>query len=247
MQTKKSLLILHNGSARDGAKHVSEYFSNCGLEPSTYWAAGDEFPDDVSRFDGCFLTGSPHGAYESIPWIEHEHELIRQMAAAKMPLLGVCFGSQILGSALCGRDQLFRRPDCEVGFLSLPLTSAGRADPLMAELDQEVEMFIWHNDEVKASHPDMVILASSPDCPNQIWRYKNRPIWGIQGHPELTRQTALNLFDEDAAVFERDGANLEQLRMEAHDAPEAKTMLNRFAQMMLTGFPTMAPTIKGGI
>ena len=217
------------------------------MRVTTYWAAGDEFPSDIAQFDGCFLTGSPHGAYESIPWIAKEHALICELAAADMPMLGVCFGSQILGSALCGRDQVFRRPDCEVGFLSLPLTPAGQTDPLMAQLDQAVEMFVWHNDEVKAGHPDMVILASSSACPNQIWRYQNRPIWGIQGHPELTRQTALTLFDEDEAVFERDGADLAQLRADAHDAPGAKTLLNRFAQMLLSGFPQMTPETKSGV
>ena len=239
MKKTKSLLILHNGSRPTGADHINEYFSHKGLDVTTYWAAGNQFPSDIDEFDACFLTGSPHGAYEKIPWIEEEHQLIRQMAAAGIPILGVCFGSQILGSALCGRDQVFRRQTCEVGFLKLPLTRAGKSDPLMANLDHSAEMFVWHNDEVRAAHPDMVILASSADCPNQIWRYKNQPIWGIQGHPELTRQTALALFKEDQDVFERDGADLDSLRADAHDAPDGKTLLDQFAAMIQHGFPVM--------
>lgn len=233
--TKNTLLILHNGSTRRGAKEISARFANAGLVVATYWAADGEFPHDITRFSGCFLTGSPHGAYEEIPWIEREHQVINEMAAAGMPLLGVCFGSQILASALYGRDQVFRRERCEVGFLSLPLTPAGLEDRLMADIcsDEGVDMFVWHNDEIKAEHPEMVILASSRDCPNQIWRDQTRPIWGIQGHPELTRSTAHALFTADKAVFERDGADLDRLRAEAHDAPAAKTMLDRFAELLL--------------
>ena len=141
-------------------------------------------------------------------------------------------GSQILASTLCGREQVFRRSRCEVGFMNLPLTTAGKADMLTAQLESGVDMFVWHNDEVRAAHPDMTILAHSTDCPNQIWRFRDQPIWGIQGHPELTRETAVSLFDNEQAIFERDGANIAQLKADAHDAPEAKTLLTRFAEII---------------
>lgn len=231
---KKHLLILHNGSTADGANHIAEFYERMGFGVTTMWASNDQFPSDFSQFDGCFLTGSPRGAYEKIGWIEHEHQVIQAMAADGLPMLGVCFGSQILASALCGRDQVFRRDSCEVGFFDLPLSEAGKQDLLLGDLKDEVNMLVWHNDEVKANHPDMVILASSNDCPNQIWRYDDRPIWGIQGHPELTRATAINLFETDKAVFVKDGADVEQLKAAAHDAPEAKTLLRRFGEIVLS-------------
>ncbi|MFK7803492.1 MAG: type 1 glutamine amidotransferase [Anaerolineae bacterium] len=232
--TKKPphLLILHNGSTRNGAARIATRYETAGLKVTTFWAANGEFPPNLTLFDGCFLTGSPHGAYENIQWIEQEHGIIQEMAAGNIPMLGVCFGSQILASALCGRDQVFRRPTCNVGFMRLPLTEAGKSDPLMGELQENVEMLVWHNDEVRADHEDMVILATNEAAPNQIWRYRDQPIWGIQGHPELTRNTAINLFETERAIFERDGANVEQLIAAAHNAPEAKTLLDQFAQLI---------------
>ena len=230
----KHLLILHNGTTPDGARPIARRFAQAGLDVTTLWAASGEFPTALSEFDGCYLTGSPHSAYEQIDWIGCEHRLIQQIDECNMPMLGVCFGSQILGSALCGRDQVFRRASCEVGFLRLPLTAAGKADVLTAQLTDAVDMFVWHNDEVCATHKDMVILASSADCPNQIWRFRDQPIWGIQGHPELTRASAIALFDAERSIFEQDGADISQLKAEAHDAPEAKTMLDRFAEIVLT-------------
>jgi len=229
----KHLLILHNGTTADGANHIENQFKQIGLTVTTMWAANNQFPADISLFNGCFLTGSPHGAYEDIDWIHQEHELIQTLANNHMPMLGVCFGSQILASALCGRDQLFRRDHCEVGFLDLPLTAAGQQDPLLSKIKDEVNMLVWHNDEVRADHADMVILASSEQCPNQIWRFRDRPIWGIQGHPELARTNAIHLFKTEQTVFEQDGADVDQLIADAHDAPEAKTLLHRFAEILL--------------
>ena len=70
--------------------------------------------------------------------------------------------------------------------------------------------------------------TSTAACPNQIWRYKTLPIWGIQGHPELTQTTARALFDADRAVFVQDGADLNELHRTAHDALQAKQIMARF-------------------
>ena len=145
-------------------------------------------------------------------------------------MLGICFGSQILASALCGRDQVFRREFCEIGYMDLTVTDAARHDPVTGSLGETVHMFVWHNDEVRADHPDMTILAISDLCPNQIWRYRDAPIWGIQGHPEITREQAPIWFEENRDRMERDGADIDELKASAHEAEEAKTMLTRFAR-----------------
>lgn len=212
--------------------HVHERFEEEGLEPNYFWTANDEFPDHISFYDGVLLTGSPHGAYEDIPWIQREHELIRELAGLGTPMLGICFGSQILASALGGRDQVFRRETCEVAFTHLDLTEAAANDPLMRGQERSVFMYVWHNDEVRHDHPDMRILATTPDCPNHIWRYRDQPVWGIQGHPELSRAHALALFEENHQRLEKDGANIEELKRKATDAPEAKQLLSNFATIV---------------
>ena len=112
----KQLLILHNGSKRNSANHIAHRFSGLGFEIVNYWAFNEEFPAQIDGFCGVFITGSPHGAYEDILFIQQEHRLLNQIAERNIPMLGVCFGSQILASALCGREQVFRRSSCEVGY-----------------------------------------------------------------------------------------------------------------------------------
>lgn len=207
---------------------LEQRFADAGFAVDFKFAYGGEFPDSLDGYDACFLSGSPHGAYEDIPWINREHALIKEMAERRMPMLGICFGSQILGSALCGRDQVFRRARCEVGWMSLPLAPDASRDALTRGLEGSVHMFVWHNDEVRAGHRDMRILAASPDCPNHVWRYRDLPIWGIQGHPEVNAAQARVWFEDSRKRLEADGADVDALKREASDGVEAKRLISNF-------------------
>lgn len=229
------LLYLGNGRKFQSIAKLDDRFETWGLKVDRYWAYDGQFPGSLKGYDGIFLSGSPHGAYEDVPFILREHDLIREAANLAIPMLGICFGSQILASALCGRDQVFRRSTCEIGYKILPLTTAASTDRLSQDVTEDVRMFVWHNDEVRADHPDMTILAYSEDCPNQIWRYRNAEIWGIQGHPEITRTQAPIWFEENRTRMEADGADIEILKAQADEAAEAKTMLTRFAELVQNG------------
>jgi GMP synthase-like glutamine amidotransferase len=226
------LLYLGNGRQMESLARLGERFEGWGVEVDRHWAYNGEFPDKLDTYQGIFLSGSPHGAYEDIPFIHREHDLIADAADKGIPMLGICFGSQILASALCGRDQVFRRDFCEIGYKDLPVTAAARDDAVTQDLGRSVHMFVWHNDEVRADHPDMVILARSDLCPNQIWRYRDTPSWGIQGHPEITRTQAPVWFEENRARMELDGADVDKLKAAADEAAEAKTMLTRFIDVV---------------
>jgi GMP synthase (glutamine-hydrolysing) len=226
------LLYLANGPVVQSVAKLDERFAAWGLDVDSRWAYNGDFPERLDVYAGIFLSGSPHGAYDDLPFIHREHELIREASSRGVPMLGICFGSQILASALCGRDQVFRRPSCEVGYRALPMAPAAGQDPLCGALGASVEMFVWHNDEVRADHRDMQILAWSEDCPNHIWRYRDRNVWGIQGHPELTAAEACVWFEQNRTRLEADGADVDALKEAAAEAAEAKTMLRRFATLV---------------
>lgn len=230
--TQPCLLYLANGPKMQSIAKLDDKFEQMGLTVDRKWAYDGAFPDTLDGYDGIFLSGSPHGAYEDIPFIHREHDLIADAAERGIPMLGICFGSQILASALCGRDQVFRRDFCEIGYKDLPLTKAARDDALAGGLSETVHMFVWHNDEVRADHPDMTILATSDLCPNQIWRWRDAPAWGIQGHPEITAAQAPVWFEENRQRMTRDGADVDVLKTTADEAAEAKTMLTRFSDFV---------------
>lgn len=232
MSTSRRLLYLGNGRKLQSVAKLDDRFESRGLEVDRYWAFNGEFPESLAGYDGIFLSGSPHGAYEDVPFILREHELIREAADREIPMLGICFGSQILASALCGRDQVFRRTSCEIGYKDLAVTKAARDDALAAGWGNNIRMFVWHNDEVRHDHPDMVVLATTDDCPNQVWRHRAVPAWGIQGHPEVTKAQAPVWFAESRARMETDGGDVDGFIAGAEDAEEARTMLTRFADLV---------------
>ena len=78
----------------------------------------------------------------------------------------------------------------------------------------------------------MTIIATTDDCPNHIFRYRDRPIWGIQGHPEVTLEESRTWFEENRSDLEADGADVDELHRSATEAGTAKTMLRRFADLV---------------
>lgn len=230
---KPRLLLLNNATRRDARPEILDRMAATDFEIDDHWAYDGDIPDGEVDYAGLYLSGSPHGAYERIPWIEREHGLIERLAARNVPMFGVCFGSQILASALCGHDQVFRRQECEVGYKWLNLHDDERADPLCGDIGARVRMFVWHNDEVRDDHADMRVLASSDVCPNQIWRHRELPAWGVQGHIEITRAEAPGWFERNRGRLERDGADVDGLIAESDEASEAKTMLRNFFDLCL--------------
>ena len=225
------VLLVNNATRRDARPEILDRMAGDDVAIETCWAYGGEFPPDGEDYAGVYLSGSPRGSYEPLAWIEREHRLIEELADRGVPMFGVCFGSQILASALCGRDQVFRRGHCEVGHKWLDVLKDASDDPLCRGLGRRVRMFVWHNDEIRHDHPDMRILASSDVCPNQIWRHRAAPAWGVQGHLEITRAEAPRWFERNRERLERDGADVDALIADAHDASEAKTMLRDFLNL----------------
>ena len=224
----KKILFLHNGNVQFPTTRVDLLFSEKGFDVDYFWCADKQFPKDISKYCGVFISGSPHGAYEDLDWIHTEHDLIKELAIKQIPMLGVCFGSQILASALCSRDQVFRRETCEVGFAWIDLHRPAQEEVIFHGLKDKVLMFVWHNDQVKSDHRDMRILGTNSECSNHIWGYRNLPIWGIQGHPELTKANAVKMFTETPERFLKDGADINKLIRTADDTIEAKKLIHNF-------------------
>jgi GMP synthase (glutamine-hydrolysing) len=226
------VLYLENSPGSDSSTGVANRLRAMSVDVTIAHAYDGEFPAELSAYDAVYLTGSPHGAYDDLPWIHREHEVIREVESLGVPMLGVCFGSEILASALCGRDEVFRRPTCEVGYVSLPLTTDAAEDPLLRGVPSPIRMFVWHNDEIRAEHPRMRILATSHDCPNHVWRYGDNAVWGIQGHPEVTRAVAPAWLEKNRATLERDGADVESLVRDRGADDAVELILPNFVEVV---------------
>lgn len=222
------LLFLYNEMRFKTTSLLLDTFSTNGFDVDFYWTSKGEFPANLKAYKAVYLSGSVANPNDPYPWIPKLEDLLRESRDMGLPTLGSCFGSQILASALCGQDQVFRRSSCALGYTNISLNHSQPDDPLLRDLGKSVRMFVWHNIQVKSGHPDMRILGYNSDCSNHIWRYKNLPLWGIQGHPELDPDSARSMFMRYHRFFEKEGVSVTELVKTVEPNTEAVRLFKNF-------------------
>lgn len=134
-------------------------------------------------FDAWLIPGSRHGVYDDLPWIEPLKTFIRDAARLKcQPIVGVCFGHQIIAEALGGRVEKAAQ-----GFrIGMEQYSTTLGDP-QTGTGQTIAMPAFHQDQIVVQPPDTEVVASSPACAYAALRYKAAPVLSVQFHPEFSQ------------------------------------------------------------
>jgi len=140
-----------------------------------YFVVDNEFPASVNDADAWLITGSKHGAYEDLPWIEPLEAFIKQIYASHIPMVGICFGHQIMAQSLGGRVVKH-----EGGWI------AG-SEHYAFNLGDGMEAMVlnaWHQDQVVELPPDARVIGSSDTCEYAALVYNENTV-SLQPHPEF--------------------------------------------------------------
>jgi GMP synthase (glutamine-hydrolysing) len=148
------------------------------------WLPHEAPPPAVDGLDAAIVFGAEAQVDEEhvFSWLRPEKELVRRLLERDTPLLGVCFGSQLLAELAGAVVRLAAQP--EIGWHGVELTPEGQTDPLLRFLPGRFESLQWHHYEWLLPD-DAVALARSARC-LQAFRLEGRPVWGVQFHPEVT-------------------------------------------------------------
>ncbi|MFV0294421.1 MAG: type 1 glutamine amidotransferase [Paracoccus sp. (in: a-proteobacteria)] len=171
--------ILQTGQApdalRDKLGDYPDFFvrllAGRGLIFTIYHVEAMKFPDSIHDADGWLLTGSRHGAYEDHPFIQPLENFIREAYAAAIPMVGICFGHQIIAQALGGKVEKFSG-----GW------SVGAQDYQFG--DRTLTLNAWHQDQIIQRPEGSEIAASSAFCENAALIYPGHALT-VQAHPEF--------------------------------------------------------------
>ncbi|SFI41815.1 type 1 glutamine amidotransferase [Albimonas pacifica] len=135
----------------------------------------DEFPAGPQEADGWLITGSRFGVYEDEPWIARSMDLVREIAAAKLPMVGICFGHQLMAQALGGHVE---KSDRGWGL--------GPVDYRDLEIGEPMRIIAVHQDQVTTQPPATRIIAQTDHCPIAGLAWTETPAISWQPHPEMS-------------------------------------------------------------
>jgi GMP synthase (glutamine-hydrolysing) len=177
------LSVIHGTDARaglfapvvDDAGHMLDEWS---------FAWGTPPPHPLDSYDAVLVFGGAMHADQDAhhPWLNEESLWLQQVLGRHTPVLGICLGVQLLARA--AGAWVGRMPDGpEIGWHTVELTEAGRADPVVGALPPRFDALQWHH-YTYALPAGAVELARSSACA-QAFRL-GEACWGVQFHPEVT-------------------------------------------------------------
>jgi len=128
-----------------------------------HWAVLDGFmPDSIDDADAWLITGSRFGAYEDLPWIPPLEDFIREVYASEKPMVGICFGHQVIAQALGGKVW-------------------GSANHKTTD---QTALLAFHQDQVVVAPDSAKTVGSTDFCEHAALLYGNQMLT-IQPHPEF--------------------------------------------------------------
>jgi len=187
-----------------------------------------EQPPELARVAGLIVTGSASSVTSREPWMLATERYLAQAVSQSVPVLGICFGHQLLGQALGGlvsANPLGR----EMGTVELELLAD---DPLLDHAERPYLANMSHRDSVVELPAGARVLARTEREPHAAIRFADSA-WGVQFHPEFDREVMTDYIETRFEMLLDEGQDAERIRNSARDTPGGGSVLKRFVEHAL--------------
>jgi GMP synthase (glutamine-hydrolysing) len=189
---------------------------------------GEPLPDPASAA-GAIVTGSAAMVSDREPWSEATGRWLADAVRVGTPVLGICYGHQLLAQALGGR--VGRNPrGREIGTVEVRFESAVAGDALLGFLGSRVQFHTSHLESVLELPAGSRRLASSRLDPNHAFSVGERA-WGIQFHPEFDADIMRGYLEGRRAQVEAESTDVDALLAAVRDTPDGPRVLRRFGEI----------------
>jgi GMP synthase-like glutamine amidotransferase len=218
LERLRVLILQHEEPTPPG--HVTEWLAEHGASVEIFRIDEEDREVDPAEYDLIVSLGSEFAAFDDTkPFVPREARLMRTAVDADIPVLGLCFGGQMLARVLGA--EVFRSERSEIGWLPVRST-----DP---ELVPEGPWFQWHFDSFRVP-PGATVIAESDGGPQAFVAGRSL---GLQFHPEVTTEIMDDWVRAYRHELDGDGVDpddlLEETKRRAEESRRnALQLLNRY-------------------
>lgn len=207
---------------------IAEAFARPAIETCRI-AEGAALPDpSVPR--GVLITGSSAMVTDHLEWSERAARWLPEVLRRETPILGICYGHQLLAHALGGEVDLNPRGR-EIGSIEVALTDEGARDPLLGALGRTLHVNASHRQSVLRLPERALRLGASALDANQAYSIGPRA-WGVQFHPEWDHDVIRAYLEDRAAILRDEGLDPDALLRAVRPSDHGRAILRRFAEIV---------------
>ena len=236
------LLIVKTGSTHDHIRQrlgdfedwIAAGLREGGCRHIAVWNAQGSAPlPALDRVAGLVITGSHAMVSDREPWSEALVPWLQAVVRRQTPVLGICYGHQLLAHALGGEVTL--HPEgVEIGTVSVHRHAESASDPLLGGLPEVFEAQATHWQSVRRLPEGAVLLAGNAFEPHHAFRVGPNA-WGVQFHPEFSDQALRAYLESLGPTLAKVGRDAAAITAGLQPTPWAASLLPAFARLAMAG------------
>ncbi len=190
----------------------------------------DGFPA-MDKVAGVIVTGSRCMVTDREAWSEASALWLSRLVESDVPVLGICFGHQLLAHAMGGEVD-YHPEGIEIGTVAIRCTEFAAQDALFRGLPDELRVHAVHRQSVRRLPSDAVLLAGNEFEPHHAYRIGNSA-WGVQFHPEFSEEVMAGYIRQLGPELTKSGKNADELLDGVRMTEWAGLILKRFGEFVV--------------